>query len=142
MSETELLDSVAFLRTPMVKHEPELHSGTPDDLELTEVVDSRVSCGVRRRLPWSVIDRSLGCSIGSLVVLVDTCELLEPLDDWLREEFVPGLSDGSVLVIAGRRPLPQGWLSDPAWRGNRPPSAETLPALDTPEVRDGNDDDR
>jgi hypothetical protein len=30
--------------------------------------------------------------------------------------FVPGLSDGSVVVIAGRRPLPQGWLSDPGWR--------------------------
>ena len=42
--------------------------------------------------------------------------MLEPLDDWLHEEFVPGLSDGSVVVIAGRRPLPHGWLLDPAWR--------------------------
>ena len=57
-----------------------------------------------------------GVGLGPVVVLVDTYELLEPLDDWLREEFVPGLSDGSVVVIAGRRPLPQGWLSDPGWR--------------------------
>ena len=54
--------------------------------------------------------------VGPVVVLVDTYELLEPLDDWLREEFVPGLFDGSMVVIAGRRPLPPGWLSDPAWR--------------------------
>ena len=57
-----------------------------------------------------------GVGLGPVVVLVDTYELLEPLDDWLREEFVPRLSDGSVVVIAGRRPLPQGWLSDPGWR--------------------------
>src|SRR5829696_10001653 len=57
-----------------------------------------------------------GVGLGPVVVLVDTYELLEPLDEWLREKFVPGLSEGSVVVIAGRRPLPQGWLSDPGWR--------------------------
>ena len=57
-----------------------------------------------------------GVGLGPVVVLVDTYELLEPLDDWLREEFVPGLSDGSLVVIAGRRALPPGWLSDPGWR--------------------------
>jgi hypothetical protein len=32
-----------------------------------------------------------GVGLGPVVVLVDTYELLEPLDDWLREEFVPAL---------------------------------------------------
>lgn len=53
---------------------------------------------------------------GPMIVLVDSYELLEPLDGWLREEFVPGLADGSLVVIAGRRPLSAGWLDDPGWR--------------------------
>jgi hypothetical protein len=31
-----------------------------------------------------------GVGLGPVVVLVDSYELLEPLDDWLREGFVPG----------------------------------------------------
>lgn len=49
-------------------------------------------------------------------MLVDTYELLEPVDAWLREELIPDLPAGSLVVIAGRRPLPSGWRADPGWR--------------------------
>jgi hypothetical protein len=41
------------------------------------------------------------------VLLIDTCERLGPLEDWLRESFVPSLPAPSIVVCAGRRP--------PAW---------------------------
>ncbi len=50
------------------------------------------------------------------VLLLDTYELLRPLDDWLREEFAPGLPENAFLVIAGRTPPSTGWREDPAWQ--------------------------
>lgn len=53
---------------------------------------------------------------GHLVVLIDTFELGEPLEAWLRHEFVANLPSGTLVVIAGRNPPPPEWLADPAWR--------------------------
>jgi len=50
------------------------------------------------------------------VVLLDTYELLAPLDDWLRDELLPGLPENTIVVIAGRLPPSARWLTDPAWR--------------------------
>ncbi|RSM44925.1 ATP-binding protein [Amycolatopsis balhimycina DSM 5908] len=50
------------------------------------------------------------------VVLLDTYELLAPLDNWVREEFLPALPGDAVVVIAGRQPPAPSWLADPAWR--------------------------
>jgi hypothetical protein len=53
---------------------------------------------------------------GRCVVLLDTYEVAGALDPWLREEFVPAVPAGTVIVIAGReRPAP-GWMTDPGWR--------------------------
>lgn len=38
------------------------------------------------------------------VVLVDTYELLAPLDDWLREVFLPQLPEHVLTVLASRQP--------------------------------------
>jgi hypothetical protein len=51
-----------------------------------------------------------------LVVLVDSYELLDSLDSWLREQFVADLPEGSIVVLASRRG-PAGWRDDPGWRG-------------------------
>jgi hypothetical protein len=51
-----------------------------------------------------------------LVLLVDTYERLLPIDDWVRERFVPRLPVGALTVLAGRKPPGAGWRSDPAWR--------------------------
>jgi hypothetical protein len=49
------------------------------------------------------------------VLLVDTCELLAPLDSWLREVFLSGLPDDVFTVWASRQRLP------PAWYAEQPP---------------------
>ncbi|HEX2078764.1 MAG TPA: ATP-binding protein [Longimicrobium sp.] len=53
---------------------------------------------------------------GTAVILVDTCELLRPLDAWLREEFLPQLPERTLTVLAGRDPPAEAWRSDPGWR--------------------------
>ena len=63
------------------------------------------------------------------VLLIDTYELLEPLDDWVREQYLPSLPGDALVVIAGRRAPGARWYADPAWRdlmqlialGNLPP---------------------
>jgi AAA ATPase domain len=49
------------------------------------------------------------------VLLIDTCEVLAPLDTWLRELFLPQLPDRSLVVLAGRNPPSIAWRADPAW---------------------------
>jgi hypothetical protein len=49
-------------------------------------------------------------------LLVDTYELLAPIDTWLRDQLLPSLPGGAMVVLAGRNPLPAGWRVDPAWQ--------------------------
>jgi hypothetical protein len=49
------------------------------------------------------------------VLLVDTYELLTPLDTWLRESFLPQLPGQTVVVIAGRHPPAAPWRTDSGW---------------------------
>lgn len=51
-----------------------------------------------------------------VVVLIDTYELIEPFDYWLRETFVGQLPRATAIVIAGRNPLRQQWAESPHWR--------------------------
>jgi hypothetical protein len=50
------------------------------------------------------------------VVLIDTYESLAPLDDWLRESFLPQLPENVLVVIAGRQPPSPAWRGDPGWQ--------------------------
>jgi AAA ATPase domain len=50
------------------------------------------------------------------VVLLDTYETAAPLDDWLREQFLPELPADSLMVLAGREPPAAAWRSEAAWR--------------------------
>ena len=49
-------------------------------------------------------------------IIVDTYELLSPLDNWLREVFLPQLPEQTLIVLAGRNPLPPTWSADPGWQ--------------------------
>ena len=49
------------------------------------------------------------------VLLIDTYELLAPLDTWLRELFLPQLPDRTLVVLAGRNPPSTAWRADAAW---------------------------
>lgn len=50
------------------------------------------------------------------IFLVDTSEMLAPLDDWLRDVFLPQLPGNVLTVLAGRHPPALGWLTDPGWQ--------------------------
>lgn len=47
--------------------------------------------------------------------LIDTYELLAPLDVWLRETVLPRLPVGSLVVIAGRNSPASAWRTDLEW---------------------------
>ena len=50
----------------------------------------------------------------AIVLTIDSYDSLTPLDPWLRESFLPRLPSRGVVVIAGRKPPPVDWTSDPA----------------------------
>jgi hypothetical protein len=81
----------------------------------------------------AVLSRILSTAEKRLVILIDTYELLRPLDNWLRDTFLPELPGDLIVVIAGRNPLPASWHADPGWR----PLLRTLPLrnFDTEESR-------
>jgi len=60
--------------------------------------------------------RALGQATQRQVIIVDTYELLTPLDAWLREEFLPQLSDQVLIVLASRQPPATAWRMDPGWQ--------------------------
>lgn len=53
---------------------------------------------------------------GAFVLFVDTFERLAPLQDWLREDYLPGLPTAALVVIAGRNPPAPAWAADPGWQ--------------------------
>lgn len=56
-------------------------------------------------------------STEGVVLLIDTFEQCQSLENWLRERFLPRLPAGALVVIAGRQPPDPGWAVDVAWRG-------------------------
>lgn len=50
------------------------------------------------------------------VLLIDTYELLTPLDGWLRDTFLPQLPENTLTVAAGRHALAPAWRADPGWQ--------------------------
>lgn len=49
------------------------------------------------------------------VVIIDAYELLEGIDDAVRERLAPRLPENCLLVLSGQRPPGVGWRSDPGW---------------------------
>ena len=60
-------------------------------------------------------DSSQAATPGRRVVAVDTYEALAPLDDWLRDVFLPQMPEDVLFVLAGREPASPAWRSDPGW---------------------------
>jgi hypothetical protein len=58
----------------------------------------------------------LGKRTGKNVLLIDTYETLAALDDWLREGFIPQLTENTLIVLAGRLSPSPGWVSDAGWQ--------------------------
>lgn len=55
-------------------------------------------------------------SFARSILLIDTYETLAPLDDWLREVFLPTLPENTLVVLAGRYPLNAAWRADSGWQ--------------------------
>ena len=51
-----------------------------------------------------------------VVLLLDTYEVAAPLDDWLRQRFLPALSGDTLVVLGGRNPPAPAWRVDTGWR--------------------------
>lgn len=88
---------------------------------------------------------------GRGLLLVDTCELLAPLEGWLRDQFLPQLPERVLTVLAGRLPPAPAWRADPGWQplmrsltlrnltpeeGRRYLAQRNVPAEDAPAVLD------
>lgn len=57
-------------------------------------------------------------SLGDRVVLaLDTYEVFRLMDTWLRQVFVPTLSDNVRVVLVGREPPVSAWLASRGWQG-------------------------
>jgi hypothetical protein len=53
---------------------------------------------------------------GKLVLFLDTYEKLTPIDDWLRQEFLPQMPDHVLTVISGRKAPSKNWMLDNGWQ--------------------------
>ncbi|MGB9633053.1 MAG: ATP-binding protein [Chloroflexaceae bacterium] len=53
---------------------------------------------------------------GRSVLLIDTFDMLAPLEGWLRDVFLPDLSDRVLVVLASRHPPASPWRADPGWQ--------------------------
>jgi hypothetical protein len=50
------------------------------------------------------------------VLLIDTYEMLSPLDQWLRQTFLPQLPENVLVVLASCNPPSLVWRTDPGWQ--------------------------
>lgn len=60
--------------------------------------------------------QTLSAQASRCVLLIDTYETLSPLDEWLREEFLPQLPANTLTVLAGRHPPSSTWRTDLGWQ--------------------------
>src|ERR1044071_3830442 len=58
----------------------------------------------------------LDASSQRTVILIDTYEVLTPLDAWLRTSFLPQLPDTVLTVMAGRNAPDAAWQGDSGWQ--------------------------
>ncbi|MBX3000185.1 MAG: ATP-binding protein [Caldilineaceae bacterium] len=67
-------------------------------------------------VPDGMIFSALAARTHRTAILIDTAELLTPLDSWWQEEFLPQLPDNVLVVIAGHNPPAPRWRADPGWQ--------------------------
>jgi hypothetical protein len=60
--------------------------------------------------------QALASRPGPSVILIDTYEILMPLDGWLRTVFLPELPQTVLVVLASSDPPSLGWRTDPGWQ--------------------------
>jgi hypothetical protein len=58
----------------------------------------------------------LGERPGRYGLLLDTCENLAALENWLTTTFLPEVPTNVLVVMASRQPSPELWRTDPGWQ--------------------------
>ena len=72
---------------------------------------------------------------GRVALLVDTFELATELESWMVGEFLPGLPDNVIVVLAGRHPPTDAWRREPGWASlMRPVPLRNLKRADAAEM--------
>jgi hypothetical protein len=66
--------------------------------------------------PDASVPDVLAARPGRSLIVIDGYEHLAPLDDWLRNTFLPQLPDNLLLVLGGRSAPSTGWQTDPGWQ--------------------------
>ncbi|MFQ5897851.1 MAG: winged helix-turn-helix domain-containing protein [Candidatus Methylomirabilia bacterium] len=61
--------------------------------------------------------RRLGRLGRRVVLALDTYEVFRLMDTWLRQVFVPALSDNVRVMLFGRAPPVSAWLTSAGWQG-------------------------
>ena len=63
----------------------------------------------------NVVD-SLASESSRTLIVVDTYEILTPIDNWLRDAFLPQLTTRVLVVLGSRNPPSLPWRTDPGWQ--------------------------
>ena len=63
------------------------------------------------------IVRHLSATGQRTVLALDTYETFGLMDTWLRQEFVPNLTENALIIIAGRQAPNEAWFTAPGWQG-------------------------
>ncbi|GAA2151601.1 AAA ATPase-like protein [Humibacillus xanthopallidus] len=78
-------------------------------------VDARELPPVAEALASALSPDGLPAPGSRSVILVDSFELMAPLEGVLRDQLLPALPADSLVVLASQRPPGPGWLADPGW---------------------------
>ncbi|HEY7336480.1 MAG TPA: winged helix-turn-helix domain-containing protein [Bryobacteraceae bacterium] len=65
----------------------------------------------------AVVAASLSKGAKRTLLVLDSYESFRLLDSWLRQVFLPSLSDGVRTILSSREPPRPAWRIAPAWRG-------------------------
>lgn len=83
----------------------------PNPAGLLQLLQQQLNCPT----PEAIFS-TLAAQPGRSLLLIDTAELLSPLDGWLRDSFLPQLPAQVLVIIAGRNPPSLRWRTDPGWQ--------------------------
>jgi hypothetical protein len=53
---------------------------------------------------------------GRVVLFIDTFEKINPIDDWIRIDFLPQLPGNVLTIVAGRNAPSLQWMTDSGWK--------------------------
>lgn len=82
------------------------------DAKDVECTGTAVAAAIAERSAWA----GYGPEGAPDVLLLDSFELLAPLERWVRENLLPNRPRTSVTVVAGRELPSTAWRLDPGWR--------------------------